>query len=563
MTDSEVDIPTIDAIFVVRFDTRLGNTLEWSSSVPGIQLRGVEFSALPSGLHNSSQDVIYFHLEGCIGVAVYANVPSSHAEHRGAQMVSVGVLVKPSADTGRCGQVWRHVDFLKRQANRHTDQGADTSDLADYFSTHRTTQHAAGPSSSSAKRDSYRTARNLRRISRSFTISEPFSETTSMSIGRHESVEMDNIPSSHPSQHFLKLIQAMGPSIYIIWKAALLKKRILIYTQPPIESALYNICLMATIPFEVASISQHKSTDRMQPLFCVGIHDIDHMSTLRSGYVACTTDRLFLFKPQLFDVLIDLSAPPSKSLYPAPRPAYPQIRTISGNDSKECHPNSVDKRRHFALLQRLVRYRRRQEWMRRETYTEATGDARTLDEAEETLLQESDMPELELPTEGFNMSDTLRKMVTGGWWWWWWYGGEEGEEEEQEPLLSGTGSYRQDGGSQGGSRPHSGASLQVLRQVGGSADTEAIRFFHNLTSTLLTELGRLVSFKLTTANFEGEETLTVIEVSREDLRELGLDPRRDWEFVQDLGRVYFECEMQMEQGGLLCRLPSCCCCCAF
>jgi len=50
---------------------------------------------------------------------------------------------------------------------------------------------------------------------------------------------------------------------------------------------VYNICLMATIPFEVASISQHKSTDRMQPLFCVGIHDIDHMSTLRSGYVAC------------------------------------------------------------------------------------------------------------------------------------------------------------------------------------------------------------------------------------------------------------------------------------
>jgi len=36
MTDSEVDIPTIDAIFVVRFDTRLGNTLEWSSSVPGM-----------------------------------------------------------------------------------------------------------------------------------------------------------------------------------------------------------------------------------------------------------------------------------------------------------------------------------------------------------------------------------------------------------------------------------------------------------------------------------------------------------------------------------------------
>ena len=123
-----------------------------SLSVVGLQLRGVEFSALPSGLHNSSQDVMYvtgtlqteeknpqqqiltltglwilfffffffdyryFHLEGCIGVAVFANVPSSNAEDRGAQMVSVGVLVKPSVDTGRCGQVWRHVEFLKSQA---------------------------------------------------------------------------------------------------------------------------------------------------------------------------------------------------------------------------------------------------------------------------------------------------------------------------------------------------------------------------------------------------------------------------------------------------------------
>ncbi|KAF9949106.1 hypothetical protein BGZ65_007597 [Modicella reniformis] len=115
MNDNEVDIPTIDAIFIARFDTRQGNVLEWSDSVPGIQLRGVEFSALPSGLHNINQDVIYFHLEGCIGVAIFAHVPSSNAEHRGAQMISVGVLVKPSADTGRCGQVWRHVEFLKRQ----------------------------------------------------------------------------------------------------------------------------------------------------------------------------------------------------------------------------------------------------------------------------------------------------------------------------------------------------------------------------------------------------------------------------------------------------------------
>lgn len=29
----------------------------------------------------------------------------------------------------------------------------------------------------------------------------------------------------------------MGPSIFVLWKAALLKKRILIYTPPPVETA--------------------------------------------------------------------------------------------------------------------------------------------------------------------------------------------------------------------------------------------------------------------------------------------------------------------------------------
>lgn len=57
----------------------------------------------------------YFRLEGCMGLAVYVNVESNRAEHRGAQMIALGILVKPSAETGRCGQVWRHIQFLKSQ----------------------------------------------------------------------------------------------------------------------------------------------------------------------------------------------------------------------------------------------------------------------------------------------------------------------------------------------------------------------------------------------------------------------------------------------------------------
>jgi hypothetical protein len=47
MADSDSDIPTIDAIFVVRFDTRQGNVLEWSDSTPGTPFFHYRLVSLP------------------------------------------------------------------------------------------------------------------------------------------------------------------------------------------------------------------------------------------------------------------------------------------------------------------------------------------------------------------------------------------------------------------------------------------------------------------------------------------------------------------------------------
>lgn len=48
---------------------------------------------------------------------------------------------------------------------------------------------------------------------------------------------------------------------------------------------------MATIPSGELPLAQSRSNERLQPLFCVGIHDIDHMSSLRGGFVACKLAR--------------------------------------------------------------------------------------------------------------------------------------------------------------------------------------------------------------------------------------------------------------------------------
>ncbi|KAG0262519.1 hypothetical protein BG011_010102 [Mortierella polycephala] len=560
MSDDD-SIPSIDAIFVARFDTRRGNALEWSNAVPGIRLDGVEYSALPSGLHSSSKDVIYFCLDGCIGVAVFVNEPTDSMEHRGARMVSVGVLVKPSSETGRCGQVWRHVSFLENRARHHVIGDADTSDLSDYFGRHRAPPHVPGPSSpSSSKRDSYR-AMNLRRISRSFTLSEPLQATQTTMMGFQGSQEAEDIPASHPSQHFLELVQTMGPAVSVLWKAALLKKRILIYTPPPIEAAclaVYNICLMASVPFGVTSASPIRSSERIQPLFCVGIHDIDVLMAFRGGYVACTTDKLFLFKPQLYDVFVDLSASTVQETYSTHKVAHPKIKVVGMVREEQglldVGLHFADRRRYYTLLQHLGRYRRQQEWAHRRLFADTASSATEQDYDASTSFQGSQHPEQckggTAAANGFNISDMLRKMITGGWWWW--YGDDDADEDDYERLIPNKDAQDSALDTQNEGPSLSGACLQVLQtQAHGNMDTEAIRFFHNCTRTLLSDLGGLISYKATTAIFAETEAgedgpNQKIAISREDIHLLGLDPSRDSDFVRDLARVLLQTGLRGE-----------------
>jgi hypothetical protein len=45
------------------------------------------------------------------------------------------------------------------------------------------------------------------------------------------------VEDSHPAHAFPDFVRAMGPNIFLLWKAAILKKRILILTSTPVEKA--------------------------------------------------------------------------------------------------------------------------------------------------------------------------------------------------------------------------------------------------------------------------------------------------------------------------------------
>jgi hypothetical protein len=78
-----------------------------------VDLDGVEFKSLPSGLHNLKEDLVYFVHGPYAGTSAFLNVAAG-VEERGALMVSAGVLVPLSY--GRLGRSWRHADGLKKLA---------------------------------------------------------------------------------------------------------------------------------------------------------------------------------------------------------------------------------------------------------------------------------------------------------------------------------------------------------------------------------------------------------------------------------------------------------------
>lgn len=75
-----------------------------------MDLDGVEYKCLPSGLHATEEDVVYFQHEGHIGLSVFMRRDGSTVE-RNAKMNSIGLLVPSKAKS--LGKCWQFLDDLR------------------------------------------------------------------------------------------------------------------------------------------------------------------------------------------------------------------------------------------------------------------------------------------------------------------------------------------------------------------------------------------------------------------------------------------------------------------
>ncbi|CAF1677255.1 unnamed protein product [Rotaria magnacalcarata] len=241
--------PNVEAIFVVTFDVKYGNTIEFQMpEKEQMPLNGVEYKALPSGSHHIHEDFVYFRHESKYGLACIARVDTVKDEddgsalsvvdqsQRGMRIKSVGIL------TSSIIHIQSYLAFLQTEARTYLNQSS-----ADYDRLKRFLLQHGQPTS---------------------------------------------VPVSIYDNLFAEFIQQFGASIFPLTRLILLGKRILLHSRSPIGS-LCN-----------AVYFTHIINQSVNPLFFVNITDLTMLSNEQS-YIGCTTEIVFKEKTHIYDVFID------------------------------------------------------------------------------------------------------------------------------------------------------------------------------------------------------------------------------------------------------------------
>ncbi|KAH9515642.1 DENN domain-containing protein 11 [Bulinus truncatus] len=262
---------SIIALFVVAFDTRSGNMIEWC--VPEeTELDGVEFKAMPSGSHTLFSDFVYFRKENMFGLACFENMKVESEIERGARMKSVGIL-SLSYTT-----LYRHMQFLEKQVRHQLEIPGNYNQLVAFYNDRR----GILPSDETSET----------------LIAHSLGSTPSTPSSRDLLPEMK---ITHPAGCFSQFIKFFEEQIFVLWKFALLQRRIIFFSPPPIGVVCYRVycaCCLAN-----HSIPNLNSIE-LKPHFYVNVADIEALEN-EVAYVACTTEKIFESKTHLYDIYVD------------------------------------------------------------------------------------------------------------------------------------------------------------------------------------------------------------------------------------------------------------------
>ncbi|CAK5269708.1 unnamed protein product [Mycena citricolor] len=312
----------IVAIFHASFHPTKGNIIDWALKAnDDLSLKNLEFNALPSGLHLVEQDVVYFNKDDQHGVCVFKRRKTVDHGHRGFRLSSLGILVGKSSRP----RPWRHTVALKELINNlysrfesleRDPTEADWEPARIFFEARK----ASRPNLGGAGDWNGWSEELLERLD-------------------------DDALEQNPTLHLPHLLRILGPSSLTLYKHVVARRRVMIYTVPPVEAASILCQVAADMCYELqveetSSEASSSSTPSSSKPHRRGKHQSGTESERGNGWVACTTDALFLEKPHCYDLIIDLTtAAPGHTA----RPTFYASRPIS-SPSKSARPKGPSHR---------------------------------------------------------------------------------------------------------------------------------------------------------------------------------------------------------------------------
>ena len=402
----------------------------------------------------------------------------------------------------------------------------------------------------------------------------------------------------HPALSLPSFLDTFGPLVYPLYKAALLRKRILLVGQAPVEQAcnfgrqltkhhklgtdtcspVYDISILSGIPSSVCELLPLEPLPtRLRPLFAVGVHDMPILAVgsrdqppnssvtdegMDYGWVANTTDDILALKPHLYDTTKD-----------AKEKHWPRLEVKKGTEIK-------------ATQRDLRRYRTlRRELRRSNSHPSARASSSP---APSSLPLENDQDAYD------DASSTLDTELVEPQSWsalaynsfmWWASAGEKrtdlNEEEEYDAaLLRYFGSSHSD---RSPTRPRSSGRSPAMEfaadHQGLGLEMRIIAYFHRLTTLILKTIADIIDASdsdyeppsspiappqndpnqdtnqdtdpLLKSSTPPEEK-PPIPINSEDMSRMGLDiwSESDRLFVRDLVSFYWGRKADVRGGGL-------------
>ncbi|CAK6949746.1 DENN domain-containing protein 11-like [Scomber scombrus] len=219
------------------------------------------------------KDQIVYFRKGCyFGLACFANMAVESTVERGARMKSVGIL-SPSYTL-----LYRYMSFLEHQVRLQLQSPGHYSPLEAFYEDKRALLPPSGDC----------------------VVTTCPANAWGAAINHSMHPEMK---ITHPAGCMSQFIRFFGEQIMVLWKLALLRRRILIFSPPPVGVVCYRVyccCCLANISIPGVGVA----VPEFRPFFYVNVADISALENELS-YVACTTEKIFEEKKDLYDVYVD------------------------------------------------------------------------------------------------------------------------------------------------------------------------------------------------------------------------------------------------------------------